>query len=144
MSEQVSNLVPPERAAAPPRRWTLHGLNNGVIFWLTCRLVAVLPRRMSYGIGHVCTWLAWRLMRDTREAVADNLRPIFPDENDRQLQRRALTTLRAYAQDVVDFLRALAASPEEAREIFEAREQDRALFRDLLARGRGIILVTGH
>ena len=127
-----------------PRRWTLHGLNNGVIFTLTCRGVSLLPRRVSYAIGHVGTWLAWRLMSGTREAVADNLRALFPGEDQRRLERRSLTTLRAYAQDVIDFLRALEISPRGARALFEARDQDLELFRTLLARQRGIILVTGH
>ena len=35
---------------------------------------------MSYAIGDVGTWLAWRLMDRTRAALADNLRALFPDE----------------------------------------------------------------
>ena len=145
----MSETVPPatgagERQVPLPRRWTLHGLNNGLIFQLTCRGVAAFPPRLSYAIGHVGTWLAWRLMPVTRAAVADNLRAIFPDETAAQLERRALATLRAYARDVIDFLRALDATPDDAHALFEAREQDLELFRTLLARGRGIILVTGH
>jgi KDO2-lipid IV(A) lauroyltransferase len=83
-------------------------------------------------------------MADTRSALADNLRAIFPRESEAMLERRALDTLRAYAQDVIDFLRALKASREEAVATFEARQQDVALFRDLRAHGRGLILVTGH
>ncbi len=147
MSDHLTSEAPPivsERQGAVPRRWTLHGLNNGLIFSATCRGVAVLPRSVSYGIGHVGTWLAWRLMGRTREAVADNLRAVFPDETERELQRRALTTLRAYAQDVIDFICALKASNQEARDLFSVRAEDVQLIRDLLARNRGIILVTGH
>ena len=75
--------APADRRDAMPRRWTLHGLNNGAIFGATYRGVGVLPRAVSYAIGHVGTWLAWRLMRETREAIADNLRAIFPDESRR-------------------------------------------------------------
>jgi KDO2-lipid IV(A) lauroyltransferase len=127
-----------------PRRWTLHGLNNGAIFRATYRGVSFLPRRISYAIGHVGTWIAWRLMPGTRAAVADNLRALFPEEPQSRLERRALDTLRAYAQDVIDFLRALKASEAETRAIFEARPVDLDLFHKLLARERGIILVTGH
>jgi lauroyl/myristoyl acyltransferase len=133
-----------ERKETVPRRWTLHGLNNGVIFNATCRGVAVLPRSVSYAIGHAGTWLAWRLMARTREAVADNLRALFPDETERRLQRRALATLRSYAQDVIDFICALEASNDEARDLFTTREEDVQLIRGLLGRNRGIILVTGH
>ena len=71
----------PPIAIALARRWTLHGLNNGIIFGATLRGVGALPRRVSYAIGKVVTWLAWRLMGETRRAVADNLRAIFPDDS---------------------------------------------------------------
>jgi lauroyl/myristoyl acyltransferase len=136
--------VTAKRAEVLPRRWTLHGLNNGAIFHATYRGVQRLPRPLSYAIGHLGTWMAWRLMPDTRRALADNLRAIFPQETEAQLERRALETLRAYAEDVIDFLRALKASKAEAQTIFEARRQDLELFEELRARERGIILVTGH
>jgi KDO2-lipid IV(A) lauroyltransferase len=144
VSESAPASVAATREHALPRRWTLHGLNNGAIFHATYRGVLRLPRRVSYAIGFVGTWIAWRLMPDTRRAVADNLRAIFPHESQAQLERRALVTLRAYAQDVIDFLRALKAPREEAEAIFEARERDMALFSSLRERQRGLILVTGH
>jgi len=56
-----------------PRRWTLHGLNNGLIFSATYHGVRILPRAVSYAIGRVGTWLAWRCLTSTRQAIADNL-----------------------------------------------------------------------
>jgi KDO2-lipid IV(A) lauroyltransferase len=125
-----------------PRRWTLHGLNNGVVFSATYHGVRVLPRAVSYAIGTVGTWLAWALMRRCRAAVADNLRALFPDETDTTLQRRALATFRAYAFDSIDFLRALDAP--DAPELFDHTSESHELFERLLAEGRGIIVVTGH
>ena len=144
MSEGAPPAASASRGQTVPRRWTLHGLNNGLIFAATYHLVSLLPRPVSYAIGHVGTWLAWWLMPNTRLAVADNLRAIFPAESASQLERRALTTLRSYARDVIDFLRALKTPPAEARRLFEARPQDLDLFNRLLADGRGLILVTGH
>ena len=129
---------------AIPRRWTLHGLNNGAIFGATYRGVAVLPRALSYAIGDAGTWLAWRLMRETRDAIADNMRAIFPDESKRALERRARRLLKAYARDVIDFIRALGAPSTEQQALFDYRPEDAQLFHDLLAGGRGIILVSGH
>jgi lauroyl/myristoyl acyltransferase len=127
-----------------PRRWTLHGLNNGAIFGATYRGVAVLPRAVSYAIGDAGTWIAWRLMRETRAAIADNLRAIFPDESERALERRAREVLGAYARDVIDFIRALGVPAPGMQALFDYRPEDAQLFHDLLARGRGIILVSGH
>ena len=119
-------------------------MNNGVIFGATCRGVAVLPKRVSYAIGDVGTWLAWRLMRRTREAIADNLRAIYPDESSRARERRARLTLRWYARDVIDFLCALDLSAADTDALFAYEPAHMRLFEELLARGRGIILATGH
>jgi KDO2-lipid IV(A) lauroyltransferase len=135
---------PPARDGIVPRRWTLHGLNNGPVFHATYHGARTLPRAVSYTIGTIATWLAWRLMRTCRAAIADNLRAIFPHETERQLQRRALATLRAYAYDSIDFLRAIDASRDDARALFEHSRENHALFERLLAEGRGIIVVTGH
>jgi lauroyl/myristoyl acyltransferase len=126
------------------RRWTLHGLNNGVIFWATCRGVAVLPKKLSYAIGDAGTWLAWRLMRRTREALAHNLGALFAGETPRALEQRALITLRAYARDVIDFLSAIELSPADTQALFVHEPAHMRLFEALLAKGRGIVLVSGH
>ncbi|HEY7499049.1 MAG TPA: lysophospholipid acyltransferase family protein [Vicinamibacterales bacterium] len=125
-----------------PRRWTLHGLNNGAIFTATYYGVRTLPRAVSYAIGHIGTWIAWRTMPRTRDALAHNLAPLFPGEDRASLNRRALRILRSYALDVIDFLRAL--STENARAMFDLVDEHGAVLKGLLAKGRGLILVTGH
>jgi KDO2-lipid IV(A) lauroyltransferase len=104
----------------------------------------VLPHRLSYAIGDAGTWIAWHLMRRTRGALADNLRAIFPDEPPAVLERRARLTLRSYARDVIDFLRALETPVARTRSMFHYEPEHARLFTDLLSRGRGIIVVTGH
>jgi KDO2-lipid IV(A) lauroyltransferase len=106
--------------------------------------VGFFPRPLSIAIGHITTWIAWRTMPRIRLAVADNLSPLFPGETPRQLELRALATIRAYARDVIDFIRAIDATKDEAVRLFDVRAQDGRLFRELLAHGRGIILVSGH
>jgi KDO2-lipid IV(A) lauroyltransferase len=104
----------------------------------------VLPRWVSYSIGHVGTWLAWRLLAETRAAIADNLRPMFLEESLPARERRARTMLGAYAADVIDFIRALKTPDGELRTLFSYTEADDRLFLDLHAQGRGIIVVSGH
>ena len=133
-----------DRRDALPRRWTLHGLNNGTIFGWTYRGVSRLPPGVSFAIGRAGTWLAWRLLADTRAAIADNLRAIFPDESAQTLERRARVTLRAYADDVIDFILALRTPDAELRRLFSYTPADAQLFVDQHAQGRGIILVSGH
>jgi KDO2-lipid IV(A) lauroyltransferase len=106
--------------------------------------VSRLPPSVSYAIGRAGTWLAWRLMRETRAAIADNLRAIFPDESERALERRARTTLASYAGDVIDFLLALKTPDRDLQRLFAYTPSDEKLFADLRAQGRGLILVSGH
>jgi KDO2-lipid IV(A) lauroyltransferase len=147
----AGNLHPPRQTAREsrspatlPRRWTLHGLNNGVIFGATVHGVRTLPRPVSYGIGYAGTWIAWRSMTGTRRAIADNLAAVFPDEPTPSLERRALATIRSYAYDTIDFLRALSAAPHESGALFALAPESRRTFMDLHAQGQGMILVTGH
>lgn len=132
------------RAEVTPRRWTLHGLNNGLIFSATCRGVRVLPRQVSYTIGDASTWIASRVMGHTMDALADNLRAVCPEEPLVRLEQRARLTLRSYARDVIDFLRALDMPADHAEAMFHYQPEHAQLFADLLAKGRGIIIVTGH
>jgi lauroyl/myristoyl acyltransferase len=139
----LSALVAAQRSAPSPR-WTLHGLNNGYVFGATCRLVGALPRRVTYGIAEVSTWLGWRLLDDTRLAVADNLQAIVPGASQADRERLALETIRSYARDVIDFLRAIGAPPDAQRRLFELKLEDARLFESLLARRKGVILISGH
>lgn len=133
------------RHGAPlPRRWTLHGLNNGLIFGTTYHGVRLLPRPLSYALGDAGTRVAWTTMAETRAALAANLAAVFPDESVAQLEARALLTLRSYARDTIDFLRALSGPPQAGAQLFDLRPEHRAVFEELGAAGRGIILVTGH
>jgi lauroyl/myristoyl acyltransferase len=125
-------------------RWTLHGLNNGFIFGLTCRIVGTMPRWMTYGIGRFSMWAAWRLMSATRAAVAANLHALSPEIAPAECERRALATFQAYGYDVIDFLRAIAATREEQQRLFSIVPEQLAIFQRLHGEGRGILLVTGH
>jgi lauroyl/myristoyl acyltransferase len=146
-SDPIADAAPPaasDRRGETPRAWTRHGLNSGLIFSATVRGVRVFPRTLSYALGDAGSWLAWRLMTETRNAVVENRRAISPRETEAGLRRGALATFRSYARDVVDFLRALRATDEELRGVFDFTRADVQLFTDLLAKGRGIILVSGH
>jgi len=136
--------APVIRRGGTRRHWTLHGLNNGAIFSATYHGVGFLPRWMSYAIGRAGTWIAWRLMPETRAAIADNLRPLFPDETARARETRARKTLSAYARDVIDFIRALRATDADLEALFDYSPVDSRLILDLLSKERGLILVSGH
>ena len=144
MTAQRATMPDSRRSPAQPRRWTLHRLNNGLIFRLTLAGVRRLPRRASYAIGAAGSWLAWRLMDETTAAIADNLAPVFTDESATRRRRRALDVYRSYTRDAIDFIRALYASDAEVRAMFELDPADLQRFTRLTSAGRGAIIVTGH
>jgi KDO2-lipid IV(A) lauroyltransferase len=125
-----------------PRRWTLHGLNTGGVFSVTYHGVRMLPRPVSYLIGHAGASLVARFAPRATAALADNLRALFPDESEAQLRARALETYRSYTRDTIDFLRAL--DDPRIDEAFEFSEDTRRHAMELYGGGRGAILVTGH
>jgi KDO2-lipid IV(A) lauroyltransferase len=140
----VTESTPTLTTESLPSRWTLHGLNNGLIFGLTVRGVRVLPRSVSYAIGRAGTWLAWLLMHQTNAAIAGNLEAVLPGESAAHRLARARRVYLSYARDTIDFLRALSASPAELEQTFEFAPASRPIFDAVLAAGRGGLLVTGH
>jgi KDO2-lipid IV(A) lauroyltransferase len=126
-----------------PKRWTLHGLNSGGIFGFTYHGVRLLPRRVSYAIGHVGSAIVARAHNESTDALVDNLRAIFPDASEQTLRQQALKTYRSYTRDVIDFLHAIDAD-ESAEDLFEYEESASERIRRLHAKGHGVLLLSGH
>ena len=116
----------------------------GAVFGLTVRGVRVLPRRVSYAIGHVGTWLAWRLMRETTAAVAANLQPLFPDDSRgaRAPRSRHLPQLRRRHDRF--FAGAVGVSRRGTTPVRSASGERAAIFERVSRAGRGALLVAGH
>jgi lauroyl/myristoyl acyltransferase len=93
--------------------WHRHGLSTGTIFGLTQWGVSHIPKAVSYGIGHVGTWLAYHLMKPETAALVDNLRVMMPHLDDRQLRAIALLAYRTYAREVIDFIRSISIERAE-------------------------------
>jgi phosphatidylinositol dimannoside acyltransferase len=104
--------------------------------------VTRLPRAASYAIGHVGTWLAYRLMRDGTRALVENLRVVRPNASNRELKRLALLTYRSYARDTIDFIRSIPMNRKQFEPMMAAFDSSR--LDDLLAQKRGAVIVGGH
>jgi lauroyl/myristoyl acyltransferase len=120
----------------------LRTLNNGLIFSATTQGVRVLPRWASVSIGHVGTWLAFRLHRRGTAALVDNFRRIFPERSEDELRALALRTYRSYASDTIDFLRAVEGDVSDLRDRVRVGEGGGLPL--LVKRDRGAILLGGH
>jgi KDO2-lipid IV(A) lauroyltransferase len=123
-------------------RWHAGALNNGLIFGATYHGVTRLPRACSYAIGHVGTWLAYRLMRDGTRALIDNFRVVRPEATENELRQLALLTYRCYARDTIDFIRSLGMNRAQCAMLMAKHEHHR--LDELLSQRRGVILIGGH
>jgi phosphatidylinositol dimannoside acyltransferase len=117
-------------------------MNNGLIFGITYHGVRRLPRSVTYAIGHVGSSLVSRFAPESTAAIVENLRPIFPNESDATLRRRALETYRSYTRDAIDFLRAIEDPDVEAA--FEIGDLTRERAAAIHNAGRGAVLVAAH
>lgn len=129
-------------SAGRPPKWHPRGLNNEWIVGATYAGVSHLPRWMTYGMGHVGAWLAYRFQPNGTAALVENFRGIFPDRSEAELRALALRTYRSYARDTVDFMRSLDQPADVIRRRVSRLET--AAFDAALARGRGAIALSGH
>ena len=136
--------APDESHTAPTANWTRHALNTGLVFGATCWGVRHLPRRVSYALGDASTWLAHRWMHGTTSALVDNFQGAFPELDPVAARALALRAYRSYARDVVEFLRCMEETGPGALDRFVWPKAEGEMFEQLLARGKGIILVSGH
>jgi lauroyl/myristoyl acyltransferase len=121
-------------------RWHLHSLNTGTILGLTRWGVTHIPRRLSYAIGHVGTWLAFHGMKQATAALIDNLRVVLPSLDQRQLRALALHTYRSYARETIDFIRSVSMS----RQALASCLSPASVFNPTPPDGNGMLLLTGH
>jgi KDO2-lipid IV(A) lauroyltransferase len=123
-------------------RWHPRGFNNAAIFGATYYGVTHLPVPVSYGIGRVGSWLAWKLQRSGTAALVENLRAVLPEASDRELRQLARLTYRSYTVDTIDFMRSLEMSDAEfARKV---ERIDTSSIDRVIDAGQGVISVTAH
>ena len=125
-----------------PIRWISHGFNNGLVFTLGYYGSIYTPRPLDWPIVQVGARVLRRALPSATTALVQNLSVVFPGESRRQLYRRALATYVSYANDYVDFIKALRWPREVVLERFAYEHGER--LQGAMAQGRGVILVTGH
>ncbi len=106
------------RDGVVPRRWTLHGLNNGLIFSATYHGTCAAASGVAQALGKVGTWIALEADAHTpRGDRRQSPRDLFLTRAKRPCSVGVVHAFRAYAFDSIDFLRALAAP--DAEELFD-------------------------
>ena len=123
-------------------RWHAGAFNNGLIFGATYHGVTRMPRRVE--LRH-----RTRRARGSRTAACATARARdrqparrAPGRLRTELRRLALLTYRSYACDTIDFIRSLSMDRAQFAPMIAQLDSHR--FDELLAEGRGVILVGGH
>jgi KDO2-lipid IV(A) lauroyltransferase len=107
------------------------------------RLLAHVPLRAALALATVVGRLAWVVARDTRRRMLAQLAVAFPEKamaEREAIARASLVHLAWLAAEVVTLPRWRARLPAYV----ELAPGAEPLFRDAMARGRGLVYVAGH
>jgi KDO2-lipid IV(A) lauroyltransferase len=105
------------------------------------RLVSLVPLAPALRLGAWAGGLAWHLARATRRQALQHLALAFPESSEserREVGRRMFVHLGMAAMEVTSI------RSWDHRLTSYIVERDPALLREALARGKGIVFVTGH
>ena len=109
---------------------------------LVCLVMTLLPVSVSYGAARTIGWLGFHVLRFRRKIVMDNLEIAFGREMSREEIRKLAA--RSYVQIAMTFME-LMISPKLQKHIEQILDpEQKQLIRDLLARGNGLVTVSGH
>jgi KDO2-lipid IV(A) lauroyltransferase len=128
--------------AVPIRKRVKRGLRSLLVRG-AIRLLTAAPRRLVLAVGTAVAALAWLVARDTRQKMLASLAVAFPGETPaarEAIARRSMRHLAWLAGEVVTAERDAA----RIREYVTFRGDAEARLTEVMARGRGVIYVTGH
>ena len=126
--------------SVPLHKRIKRGLRSRVIAGLL-RLVALIPLGPALRIGAAGGALAYHLLGKTRRLALEHLAQAFPERTEaerRDIARRMFVHLAMSAMEITSIRH------WDARLTEYMTERDPALLRAALAKGKGIVYVTGH
>lgn len=103
--------------------------------------VRLLPLRIVQRLGASAGELLYAL-GFRKDVTVNNLRRAFPDWSEREIDQIARASFRNVGTALLEFLWFPRFQPASIREV--ARIENPELIKELLARGKGIILLTAH
>jgi KDO2-lipid IV(A) lauroyltransferase len=133
-------VSPPPAAGSPS---LAHRIQYGA-FRLVRRLLMALPAWLALGAGEVLGWVAGVIIRTRRRVVDENLLQAFPDRDPAWRARVARGAYRHLARESVVTFRMAGASRKEIRDSVTADAAVLEAVRADLAKGRGLVVVSGH
>jgi KDO2-lipid IV(A) lauroyltransferase len=113
-----------------------------LFFLMLHRLARVVSFGAATSVGAALGSGVYSLTGIRKKITRDNLRHAFPDTSDRELARIARGAYRSYGIAITQMLWAGSASATELKN--KVNIGDTALVERALARGKGLILMSGH
>lgn len=105
-------------------------------------LVSIFPRIIAYKIGLFLANLQFLFSKKDRNAVINNLKIIFPNENDKIIQKKAKGVFVNFALYLVEFFRFSEVDPEFVKKHFEIKGEE--FLKEAIKNGKGGIILTAH
>ena len=105
-------------------------------------LARILPFRTAGAFGSLLGGLSYHILGFRKKVCMDNLVHAFPGHPIEELRGVAERTYRGYGRSIVEMLWAGGASEQQLRST--TRLLNPEIPRTALARGRGMILLSGH
>jgi|GEM_PF-329820 len=106
-------------------------------------LARLFPPRLAYWMAGWGGGLAYKLSPRLRRTAGDNMRHVLgPDATEAQVQAHVRGICTNMLKNYYDLLRADRLDPDEIKKVAQIDGADHLL--DILARGRGVIMVTAH
>lgn len=112
------------------------------LFRMVMGVLAVLPEGVALAVGAGAGWIAGSLLRIRRSDVDGNLARAFPERDAAWRGRVARASYAHLGREAVSTYRVSARGPREV--VARTTMQGFEAFREAVARGRGVVLVTGH
>lgn len=133
----MSNIIPLNaRAYLGPKYWP-QWLVIGLL-----RLMATLPIRLTQAIGAGLGLLVYRLVPSRRRVARINIRQAYPDYSEEQIRALNIASFKSLGISVFEVAQAWWSNRDYMRSICEV--EGRQHLDDALARGKGVVLLTGH
>ena len=121
-----------------PRQW----LDFALLYCLFL-LARPMPRRMLLWVGRGLGSFVWHVVGFRRDIVLDIIRQSFPEGKDEAWYREtARSFYRNLGMTLMEFLAFPRLSPEDVRDLVEIQNPE--YLEQVLAKGRGGLLVSGH
>lgn len=106
------------------------------------KMLSRIPFGVMYVLSDISSWMLFRVIGYRRGVVMDNLSMCFPEKSPGELKKIARDFYRGFTDTMLESVKMLTISPEEASKRFRYQDEDK--LRGFLSDGHDHIMIFGH